>query len=214
MPSFRGLGKRARSLSRSIRRTFGREVSDSDSEYDSDGQLSPYNPDDDTELQERMLLEQVTGPQARSTTRMQSEHDDQRRIFKERRRLARQQQAEAAMVRHNNQIDAIVRSISEALGTNVDAVDPRIRFVIGQIVNVHGLTLHSLRLMRRSTILLSAIGDIASRAGRGLVDAGQVVYSAGEAALAALRVAGSFASRGASLVTSRLPSWNTSFIFT
>ena len=213
MQSFKKVLKKG---SKRVRKALGREVSsDSDSGYD---EVPPYNPADDLQLQERMIREEETGRQrAESPTRMQTAHADQRRILKARRRINKAQQAEAAQEResirreaveykHNFEINEMIENINRALGTNVDMVDPRIRFVIGQIVNVHGLTLHSLRLMRRSRILLSAIGDIASRAGRGLVDAGQVVYSAGQAALAALRAARSFASRGASVVTSRLPS--------
>jgi hypothetical protein len=203
--------------SKRVRKALGQEVS---SDSDSDDEFPPYNSANDPEAIARL---QET-PRARSPTLMLMTDANERRKLKGRRILARQQQAqaaqereslrrEAAMVRHNNQIDAMVRSISTALGTNVDVVDPRIRFVIGQIVNVHGLTLHSLSLMRRSTILLSAIGDIATRAGIGLVNASQVVYTAGQAALAALRAAGSLASRGASLVTSRLPSLNTAFSY-
>jgi hypothetical protein len=184
--------------SKRVRKALGQEVS---SDSDSDYEFPPYNSADDPEAIARLQ----EPPRARSPTLMLTTDANERRKLKVRR--------EAAMVRHNNQIDAMVRSISTALGTNVDVVDPRIRFVIGQIVDVHGLTLHSLSLMRRSTILLSAIGDIATRAGIGLVNASQVVYTAGQAALAALRAAGSLASRGASLVTSRLPSLNTAFSY-
>ena len=219
MQSFKKVLKKG---SKRVREALGREVSSDSDDSDFDGQLLPYNPDLDPQLQERMRREEETGRQrAESPTRMQSEHNDQRRILKGRRRLAIQQQTQAAQEReslrreaaeftHSFEINEMIQNINRALGTNVDMVDPRIRFVIGQIVNVHGLTLHSLRLMRRSRILLSAIGDIA---GRGLVNAADVVYSAGQAALAALRAAGSFASRGASLVTSRLPSWNTALSY-
>jgi len=211
MESFKKVFKKG---SKRVREALGQEVSSgSDSGYD---EVPPYNPAEDLQLQERMRREEETGRQrAESPTRMQTAHADQRRILKGRRKFARQQQTQAAQEReslrreaaeftHSFEINEMIQNINRALGTNVDMVDPRIRFVIGQIVNVHGLTLNSLRLMRRSRILLSAIGDIA---GRGLVNAADVVYSAGQAALAALRAAGSFASRGASLVTSRLPSW-------
>jgi hypothetical protein len=202
--SFRNFRKR-------VKRALRQEVSSDSDGSDYAGELLPYNPDLDTQLQERKRRYEETGRQrAESPTRMQTAHADQRRILKARRRINKAQEAQAAQEResirreaveytHNFEINEMIENINRALGTNVDMVDPRIRFVIGQIVNVHGLTLHSLRLMRRSRILLSAIGDIASRAGRGLVDAGQVVYSAGQAAI-------SFASRGASVVTSRLPS--------
>ena len=217
MESFKKVFKKG---SKRVREALGQEVSSgSDSGYD---EVPPYNPAEDLQLQERMRREEETGRQrAESPTRMQTAHADQRRILKGRRKFARQQQTQAAQEReslrreaaeftHSFEINEMIQNINRALGTNVDMVDPRIRFVIGQIVNVHGLTLHSLRLMRRSRILLSAIGDIA---GRGLVNAADVVYSAGQAALAALRAAGSFASRGASLVTSRLPSWNTALSY-
>ena len=209
--------------SKIVRKALGQEVS---SDSDSDDEFPPYNSADDPQLQERMRRNEMTGrpPRSESPTLMQMTDANERRKLKVRRKLQKQQQAQAAQEReslrreaaeftHSFEIDAMVRSISTALGTNVDVVDPRIRFVIGQIVNVHGLTLHSLSLMRRSTILLSAIGDIATRAGIGLVNASQVVYTAGQAALAALRAAGSLASRGASLVTSRLPSLNTAFSY-
>jgi hypothetical protein len=225
--SFRSIGKKAKNFSKRVRRFVSDDVS-SDSDSDSDSgydDVRPYNPADDPQFQERMRREEETGQQlAKSPSRMQSEHDDQRRILKGRRKLQKQQQAQAAQEReslrreaseftHSFEINQMIQNINVALGTDVDGVDPRIRFVIGQIVNVHGLTLHSLRLMRRSTILLSAIGDIANRAGIGLVNASQVVYTAGQAVLAALRAAGSLASRGASLVTSRLPSLNTAFSY-
>ena len=185
-----------RRFSRGVRGSLGYDVSSDDE----DTELNPA-----TGIRRKR---QARSPSPRSQARSDAAWREQieQRVLEEQQAQAAHEQAsirrEAAMVRHNNQIDAMVRSISTALGTNVDVVDPRIRFVIGQIVNVHGLTLHSLSLMRRSTILLSAIGDIATRAGRGLVNAGDVVYSAGQAALAALRAAGSFTSRGASAAAS------------
>jgi hypothetical protein len=199
-----------------VRQALGQEVSSDSDNSDYADELPSYNPDLDIQLQERMRRHEETGRQrAESPTRMQLAHMEQRRIIKGRRRLARQEQAQAAQEQtslrreaaeftHNFEINEMIQRINAALGIDVDIVDPRIRFVIGQIVNAHGLTLHSLRLMRRSKILLSAISDIA---GRGLVNAGEVVYSAGQAVLEALRAAGRLASHGASAVTSRLPSW-------
>lgn len=199
--------------SKRVRKALGQEVS---SDSDSDIDYEPYNPDDDLQLQERMRRDVMTGrpPRAESPTLMQMTHANERRILKGRRKLQKQQQEslrrEAAEFTHSFEIDEMIENINRALRINVDIVDPRIRFVIGQIVNVHGLTLYSLSLMRRSTILLSAIRDIA---GASIVNASQVVYNAGQAALAALRAAGILASRGASLVTSRLPSLNTAFSY-
>jgi hypothetical protein len=198
--SFRNFRKR-------VKRALGREVSsDSDDDTDFDGELLPYNPDLDTQLQERKRRYEETGRQrAESPTDDQSAYMERKRTLKGRRQIARQEQAQAAQEAHSREINQIIDSISRALGTNVDEDDPRIRFLIGQIVNAHGLTINSLRLMGRSRILLSAIGDVASRAGRGLVDVSQVVYSAGQAALAALRAAGRLAARSASAVASSLP---------
>jgi hypothetical protein len=186
------------SVRKGIKRALG--YGDISSESDSDDEFPRYNPADDPEAIARSLLP----PRARSPTQIETAHMERRRVLKARRRERKAQQAEVVMVRHNDEIDAMIQNINTALGTNVDMVDPRIRFVIGQIVNAHGLTLHSLSLMRRSRILLSAIGDIA---GARLVNAGQVIYSAGQAVLAALRGAGSLASRGVSFVTSGLPRW-------
>jgi hypothetical protein len=198
--SFRNFRKR-------VKRALGREVSsDSDDDTDFDGELLPYNPDLDTQLQERKRRYEETGRQrAESPTDDQSAYMERKRTLKGRRQIARQEQAQAAQEAHSREINQIIDSISRALGTNVDEDDPRIRFLIGQIVNAHGLTINSLRLMGRSRILLSAIGDVASRAGRGLGDVSQVVYSAGQAALAALRAAGRLAARSASAVASSLP---------
>lgn len=220
MESFKKVFKKG---TKRVRKALGRDVSsDSDSGYD---EVPPYNPADDLQLQERMIREEETGRQrAESPTRMQTAHADRRRILKAHRRINKAQEAqaaqeqaslrrEAAQEAHSREINQMIDSISRALETNVDEDDPRIRFLIGQIVNAHGLTINSLRLMGRSRILLTAIGDVASRAGRGLVDVSQVVYSAGQAALAALRAARSFASRGASVVTSRLPSLGDAFSY-
>jgi hypothetical protein len=201
-----------------VKRALGQEVSSDSDNSDYADDLPSYNPDLDIQLQERKRRYEETGRQrAESPTRMQSAHMEQRRIIKGRRRINKAQEAQAAQEQaslrreaaeftHNFEINEMIQRINAALGIDVDIVDPRIRFVIGQIVNAHGLTLHSLKLMRRSKILLSAISDIA---GRGLVNAGEVVYSAGEA----LRAAGRLASHGASAVTSRLPSWREAFSY-
>jgi hypothetical protein len=202
--------------SKRVREALGREVSsDSDDDTDFEGLLQEYDPALDTELQGRIRRDADTGRQrAESPTRMQSAHMEQRQILKGRRRLARQQQAQAAQEQaslqrqaaeftHNYEINEMIRRINEYFGIDVDLYDPRIRFVIGQIVNAHGLTLHSLRLMGRSRILLSAVGDIAARTGRNALIASDVVYRAADQALLA---AGRLASRGASAVASRLPS--------
>lgn len=198
--------------SKRVREALGQEVSSDSDDSDYGGELPPYNPDNDDQLQARIRRDEETGRRrAESPTQMKSAHMEHRRILKGRRTLARQQQAQAAQEQaslqrqaaefiHNFEINEMIQRINEALRTNVDRDDPRIRFVIGQIVNAHGLTLHSLRLMGRSKILLDAISDIA---GRGVVNAGKVVYSAGQAVLQA---AGRLASHGASAVTSRLPS--------
>ena len=185
-----------------VRQALGQEVSSSESE---DEEVYDRSIDPKPRREDR----------ASSPSAMEQAVMDANKNRKGRRRFARQQQAQAAHEReslrreaadftHNFEINEMIQRINAALGIDVDIFDPRIRFVIGQIVNAHGLTLHSLRLMRRSKILLSAISDIA---GRGLVNAGEVVYSAGQAVLEALRAAGRLASHGASAVTSRLPSW-------
>jgi len=213
MESFKKVFKKG---SKRVKRALGQEVSsDSDSGYD---EVPPYNPADDLQLQERKRRYEETGRQrAESPTRMQTAHADQRKILKARRIINKAQEAQAAQEQaslrreaaeftHNFEINEMIKRISEALRIDVDEDDPRIRFVIGQIVNAHGLTLHSLRLMRRSRILLSAVGDIAARTGRNALSASEVVYNAGQAVLDAIQAARRFASRGASVVTSRLPS--------
>jgi hypothetical protein len=188
--SFQSFGKR-------VKRALGQEVSsDSDSEDEVyDRETDPHAPRTD---------------RASSPSKKQEEVMRVNRMRKGLRRLARQQQAQAAQEQaslqrqaaeftHNYEINEMIRSINEYFGIDVDLYDPRIRFVIGQIVNAHGLTLHSLRLMGRSIILLSAVRDIAVRTGRNALIAIDVVFSAGQAV-------GRLASRGASAVASRLPS--------
>lgn len=217
------IGKRARKFSRSARRSFGVGSVSSDSDTDFEGLLEEYDPDLDTELQQRNIRDAETGRQrAESPTRMQSAHMEQKRVLKGRRRLGIQQQAQAvqeqaslrrqaAEFTHNFEINEMIGRINKYFGIDVDEDDPRIRFVIGQIVNARGLTDESLILMRRNIILLSAVRDIAERTGRNALSASQVVYSAGEAAYQALLAAGRLASRGASAVASRLPSLQTAF---
>jgi len=201
--------------SKRVKRALGQEVSSDSDGSDYAGELLPYNPDLDTQLHERKRRYEETGRQrAESPTRMQTAHADQRKILKARRIINKAQEAQAAQEQaslrreaaeftHNFEINEMIKRISEALEIDVDDNDPRIRFVIGQIVNAHGLTLHSLRLMRRSTILLSAVGDIAARTaartGRNALRASEVVYSAGKSVLEALRAAGRLASRLPSL---------------
>jgi len=196
------LGKRARNFSRSARRSFG--VGSVSSESDSDDEVYDRRNDPHPTREDR----------ASSPSEKQEEVMRVNRMRKGLRRLARQQQAQAAQEQaslqrqaaeftHNYEINEMIRRINEYFGIDVDLYDPRIRFVIGQIVNAHGLTLHSLRLMGRSRILLSAVGDIAARTGRNALIASDVVYRAAHQALLA---AGRLASRGASAVASRLPS--------
>jgi hypothetical protein len=208
--SFQGLkeklGKRARNFSRSARRSFG--VGSVSSDSDSEDEVYVRSNDPNPRRDDR----------ASSPSEMENQVMRVNRMRKGRRRLERQQQAQAAQEQvslqrqaaeftHNFEINEMIGRINEYFEIDVDQDDPRIRFVIGQIVNAHGLTLHSLRLMRRSRILLSAVGDIAVRTRRNALSASDVVYTAGQAALETLLAAGRLASRGASAVTSRLPSW-------
>jgi len=203
--------KKFRSFGKGVKRALGQEVSSSESE--DEAEVVYYRSIDPTPRQE---------DRASSPSAMEQAVMDTNRQRKGRRRLARQEQARAAQEQaslqrqaaeftHNFEINEMIENINRDLGTNVDQNDPRIRFVIGQIVNAHGLTLHSLRLMRRSRILLSAIGDIAAITGRNALIASDVVYNAGQAVLEALLAAGRLASHGASAVASRLPSLQTAF---
>jgi hypothetical protein len=204
--------KKFRSFGKGVKRALGQEVSSSESE--DEAEVVYYRSIDPTPRQEG---------RASSPSVMEQAVMDTNRQRKGRRRLARQEQARAAQEQaslqrqaaeftHNFEINEMIGRINEYFGRiDVDQNDPRIRFVIGQIVNAHGLTLHSLSLMRRSRILLSAIGDIAARTGRNALSASDVVYRAGEAVLDALLAAGRLASHGASAVASRLPSLQTAF---
>lgn len=201
--------------SKRVREALGREVSSDSDDSDYDGQLSPYDSDEDEEAH---VISQLPS-RARSPTRMKSAHMEKRRILKERRKRARQEEAQAAQEQaslqrqaavftHDLEINEMIENINRALGleTSVDLFDPRIRFVIGQIVNARGLTEESLSLMRRNRILLRAIGDIAAdiaaSTGRIALRASDVVYNAGQAVLEA-------AGRLALAVASRLPSLQT-----
>jgi hypothetical protein len=118
---------------------------------------------------------------------------------------------------HNREINAMISNINNYLRINVDDKDPRIRFVIAQTIRVHGLSSETIKLLRRSPILLNAIGNIiASGASRSvgyarttagyLRQAGDIIYSAGKDALSLLRAAAQVASRAISKAFSRVPS--------
>jgi hypothetical protein len=191
--SIRALRKRARRLSKSISRTLGREVSDSEYDSEYDGQLSPYNPDDDPELQERILLEQVTGTRARSPTLMQSQHAEKKKILKGRRRAQREQAAQQAAQQmllqrqaldftYSHDVDEIIVSINEYLSNffgenvNIDIEDPSIRFIVGMIVTSNDARINVYQKIRRSRLLLTSIASfIISRATRGTFNFGQKV---------------------------------------
>ena len=191
------LGKKARNLSRRTRRSLLR-MDDVSSDSVSDGELgiAGYNSDEDEEALARLQEPK----RARSPPIMLQEYKDRKRIRKYEINQAALRQSADIQNRNDNAVNQMIQNINVALGTNVGNTDPVIRFVIRQIINAHGLTLKSIALMAQSRILLSALGEAAVRRS---VNTGQVVYSAGRAALAALQA---FASRGASAVASRLPS--------
>ena len=200
--SFPNLSKTARRLSRSARRRLGYDNVSSDTDDD----MPRYNRDEDPEYQERLRQP----PRPRSPTRMQTDYMRRREEYRLQRAEQEALQRQASESLHNREIDAMISNINNYLRINVDDQDPRIRFVIAQTIRVHGLSLKTIQLLRRSPILLNAIRNIiASGASRGVGyarTAGDIIYSAGQEALLLLRTAAQVASRAMSKAFSRAPS--------
>jgi hypothetical protein len=98
MDSFRSFKKGVKR----VKRALGQEVSSDSDGSDYAGELLPYNPNLDTQLQERKRRYEETGRQrAESPTRMQTAHADQRRILKARRIINKAQEAQAAQERES-----------------------------------------------------------------------------------------------------------------
>ena len=197
------LGKRARNLSRSARRSLlGMDDVSSDSASDRELDIQGYDPNEDEEALER--LQQP--PRARSPTRKQQEYAERKRRRKDEIKQEALQQSADIETRNENAVNQMIENINLALRTNVGNTDPVIRFVIRQIINAHGLTSKSIALMAQSRILLSALGEAA---GRNVLIAGIAIRTAGQRTLDFLRGTRQLLYSGASIVASslhRLPS--------
>lgn len=199
----KNLGKRARNLSRSARRSLlGMYDVSSDSASDNELGIEGYNYDEDEEALERLELPK----RARSPTRKQQEYSERKRRRKGEIKQEALQQSADIQTRNENAVNQMIENINGVLGTNVGNTDPVIRFVIRQIINAHGLTSKSIALMAQSRILLSALGEAA---GRNVLRAGIAIRTAGQRTLDFLRGTRQLVYSGASMVASslsRLPS--------
>jgi len=199
----KNLGKKARNLSRSARRSLSMGDVSSDSASDDELGILPYNPDLDTQLQERKRRYEETGRQrAESPTDDQSAYMERKRRRKDEIKREALQQSADIQTRNENAVNQMIENINLALRTNVGNTDPVIRFVIRQIINAHGLTLKSIALMAQSRILLSALGEAAVRSS---VNTGIAISTAGQRTLDFLRRTGQLVYSGASMVASSLP---------
>ena len=177
----KNLGKRARNLSRSARRSLlGMYDVSSDSASDNELGIEGYNYDEDEEALERLELPK----RARSPTRKQQEYSERKRRRKGEIKQEALQQSADIQTRNENAVNQMIENINGVLGTNVGNTDPVIRFVIRQIINAHGLTSKSIALMAQSRILLSALGEAA---GRNVLRAGIAIRTAGQRTLDFLR---------------------------
>lgn len=198
-----------RKLSRSARRRFGYDNVSSDTDDD----MPRYNRDEDPEYQEWLRQPR----RAKTPPRGYTEYLERREQYRQEREKQRALQRQASESLHNREINAMISNINNYFGINVDDQDPRIRFAIAQTIRVHGLSLKTIELLRRSPILLNAIVNIiASGASRSvgyarttagyLRQAGDIIYSAGKDALSLLGAAAQVASRAMLKAFSRAPS--------
>jgi len=195
----KNLGKRARNLSRSARRSLRMGDVSSDSASDGELGIQPYDPDEDEEFIQRLELP----PRARSPTRKQQEYSERKRRRKDEIKQEALQRSDDIQTRNENAVSQMIANINGVLGTNVGNTDPVIRFVIRQIINAHGLTLKSIALMAQSRILLRALGEAAVRSS---VNTGIAISTAGQRTLDFLRRTRQLVYSGASMVASSLPS--------
>lgn len=194
--SFQNLSTIARRLSRSAKRRLGYDVSS-----DTDDDMPRYNRED-PEYQEWLRQPR----RAKTPPRGYTEYLERREQYRQEREKQRALQRQASESLHNREINAMISNINNYFGINVDDQDPRIRFVIAQTIRVHGLSLETIELLRRSRILLNAIGNIIDSSGRYAKTAGNIIYSAGEEALSLLGAAAQVASRAMLKAFSRAPS--------
>jgi hypothetical protein len=166
------LRKRARSLSRGIRTTFGREVSDDD---DEDEQLG-------TKRQTRAKSPPLP-------TRAQLEEQDRQRneqyLAKQQEENARLEQAallEQLKTQSNDEVNAIIDNINSYLGfidVNVDNEDPTIRFIVIMIVKSNKAGQNIYKKLSRSKLLLTAIANViikvARKSGTGILNIVQIL---------------------------------------
>jgi hypothetical protein len=156
------LRKRARSLSRGIRRTFGHEVSD----------------DEDEQLR-RKRQTRAASPPPPTPEELQRQYDERNvelaRIQAEQEEMNQaSMREEANQFKHNEEVNEIITSLNEYLssffgeGVNVDNEAPNIRYFVGMIVTSRNVGQSVAQRLARSKPLLRAVANfIVNRATAG-----------------------------------------------